>query len=136
MACFYACDKDNSFPPTPYIEYEGVELIPDTAIIQLYFRDGDGDIGSLDSDGCPPYDIYFDYEEMVDGEWTPVDRDYNWCVNSLTPQGQDKTLEGDIFVSASLVSLSENQDSIRFILHLRDRAGNESNAVTTPLITP
>ena len=95
-----ACDKDKDYPETPFLEFtEYVELSGDSLRMVCYFRDGNGDIGSavqnnqtgvFECQGEP--DIMIGYQEMVDGEWVDQDVDSDFCVLSLTPQGQDKIL--------------------------------------------
>ncbi|NND94205.1 MAG: hypothetical protein HKN45_05025 [Flavobacteriales bacterium] len=141
---FIACDKDKNYPTTPSLEFvEYITLAGDSLTMKCSFRDGDGDIGSrLVSvpDGVDPcqgdFDIKVDYDEMVDGEWVQVETQAMWCVLSLTPEGQDKTLEGDVMVNFNnpLILLSPNNDTVRYSMILKDRAGNISNKVYGPMV--
>ena len=139
-----ACDKDKNYPETPFLEFtEYVELSGDSLRMVCYFRDGNGDIGSAIQNNqtgnfeCPEEpDIQLGYQEMVNGEWEDREVDSDFCVLSLTPQGQDKTLEGDVQVNFPnpILLTSPNGDTVRYSMTLRDRSGNVSNTVWGPMV--
>lgn len=141
-----ACDKDKSYPITPELEFVRMEDISNDSIaVVVHFQDGDGDIGSRiespppNEPQCPEFDVLSRYYEMVDGEWTHLSAfDFGWCVQSLTPEGQDKTLEGDIISrfprEQNMEEPAPNSDSSRVGIRLKDRAGHISNEVFSPLI--
>lgn len=135
---FLGCDKDKSYPDTPELEFLRMENIEsDTIIHVIHFQDGNGDIGSkVDSVSCIEKDFQYRLYEMEDGEWVYVSLPgEGYCVNSLTPESQDKTLEGDILARLPRqIETGPNSDSVRFGFRLRDRAGNISNEVFSPLI--
>jgi hypothetical protein len=143
---FMGCDKDKSYPETPVLEFLRMDnLGPDSIALVVGFQDGDGDIGSrVESPGenepqCPTLDLLSRYYEMVDGEWVQLPAfNSGWCVQSLTPIGQDKTLEGEIITrlerEINIEEPAPNSDSSRVGLRLRDRAGHISNEVFSPLI--
>lgn len=141
---FVACDKDKDYPAEPSLEFvEYITLPGDSLSMRCSFRDGDGDIGSrLDNapEGVDPcqddFDIKLGYFEMVDGEWEEVPNQAMWCVLSLTPEGQDKTLEGEVEVNFNnpLFLSSPNNDTVRYSMTLKDRAGNMSNEVFGPML--
>lgn len=148
---FYSCDKDKDFPETPHLEFREYEpLAPGKVTMRCYFTDGDGDIGSL-PDNVPQNDTSFNceaapdvtvlYQELVNGVWS-TELLLTKCSYSLTPQGQDKALEGDILFNLDVPSLLDLQidrphnDSVRYGMRLRDRNGNVSNEVFGPLILP
>jgi len=139
---FMGCDKDKSYPETPVLEFLRMDNIgPDSLALVVSFQDGDGDIGSrvVGVTDCPALDLLSRYYEMVDGEWVQLPAfNGGWCVQSLTPIGQDKTLEGEIITrierQINLEDPAPNSDSSRVGLRLRDRAGHISNEVFSPLI--
>ena len=141
---FYACDKDKNFPDQPFLEFIDYVTIPgDSLTMKCSFQDGDGDIGSRlvnVPDGVDPcsndFDLKLGYYEMVNGEWVEIDNQAMWCVLSLTPQGQDKTLEGEVQVNFNnpLLLLSPDNDTVRYSMILKDRAGNISNMVFGPMV--
>ncbi len=141
-----SCDKDKSYPETPELEFLRMEELPgDSIAMVVRFQDGDGDIGSrieFPADGqnqCPTLDVLSRYYELEDGEWVYLpDFDAGWCIQSLTPEGQDKTLEGEIIsrfgLPINLENPAPNSDSSRIGIRLKDRAEHISNEVFSPLI--
>lgn len=147
-ATIIGCKDPDDFSDTPFLEYRGFELVPDpdpnivrpTLIHELYFTDGDGDIGdrlSLNGDSCSidNYDIRSKYFRQVNGtfiEITPVDTCTPFAnhIPDLTPTGTNKVLEGTIFNPFDL--FTPGPDSVKFEFVLVDRAGNSSNIVITP----
>jgi len=87
------------------------------------------------------YNLFITYQEMVDGEWIDPDP----CESNLLsrrvpvpePEGQDKTLIGDIVLNNVQVFLSGETaggDSIRYGFQLFDRDLNESNVLYSELL--
>ena len=148
-----ACKKDDAFPDTPTLKWENHEIISNTnpvdeIVLNLAFTDGDGDIGS---GGQPPsepcnvndYDLFIRYFEKVGGSFEEVfPKDTGSCLffhqrfPDLMPEGQNKILEGNIYAPFIYLGYPSQADvdSVRFELMLKDRAGNESNIVTSPSI--
>lgn len=137
---FSSCDKDQNFPDEPFLEFRDyTELSGDSLSMRCYFRDGNGDIGTaVAGDTCVGSpDLVIGYQELIDGEWTTPDGvTAEFCVPSITPRGQDKTLEGDVIGSFPnpLFLSTFNGDSVRYSMMLRDAAGNESNLIIGPLL--
>jgi hypothetical protein len=135
---FLGCDKDKSYPETPELEFLRIEDIgADSVAIVMGFQDGNGDIGSgVDSASCIVKDFQYRYYELVEGEWVYVALPLEgYCVESLTPESQDKTLEGEIISRfPRTIEIGPDSDSIRFGFRLQDRAENISNEVFSPLI--
>jgi hypothetical protein len=57
-----ACKRKNPFPVEPHLAFVSFEKIStgteidDRATLKLHFTDGDGNIGSDDTDNYPPFD--------------------------------------------------------------------------------
>ncbi len=156
----FACEQDNKFGTTPRLQWKSAELrfagdtIDNRRIFDLkvYFTDGDGNVGRGDEPGADTcdlnnyqaflnqYDLFIYYYEQVNGsfkEIPPTDScvPYHNILPNLTPEGQNKTLEGDIITPFEYSNFPvNNTDSVKFELLLRDRAGNESNRVMSPAI--
>ncbi len=153
MAVFIlqGCAKKDNFSKTPTIEWRSYEFeyVGDTTdnrrniLMKLYFNDGDGDIGREVADvdrlcEIESYDLLIHYYEKVNNAYVEVlpavIEPPNNCIlfhtvlPNLTPEGQNKTLEGDIFFPFEYFAFPENNnaDSIQFTFELRDRAGNIS----------
>ncbi len=150
------CRKNEDISEKPTLRWESAEFTTDsltnrtTLLLGIYFTDGDGDIGLLkppdSSELCDDdvYNLLIRYFEKVEGvyeEIMPVDscQPFHNLLPNLTPEGQNKTLEGTIFSNFSYFAFPRNADadSIRFEFKLRDRAGHESEwAISDPIATP
>lgn len=156
-----ACEPPVSLDNTPSLEWEKAEarVLGDTADnrrvidITMAFTDGDGDVGSADEDirdTCDlnqydqfleRYDLYIYYHEKVNGqlkEIPPADSclPFHNILPNLTPEGQNKTLEGTIKTPFEYSNFPVNRgvDSIMFELRLEDRAGRSSPRISGPVI--
>lgn len=142
-----ACLPNSNFPDTPVIEYNGFTKKPkgdgtdSTGILSISFTDGDGDIGLAQGDTFPPYNFnseyYYNfftrYYEKQDGEFVEVvlDPPNNYRIPVLTPEGQNKSLEGDIQVELYINNPLSEYDTIMFEVWIVDRALRESNVIKT-----
>lgn len=161
IAVISSCDDGAKFEDTPFLEWRSYTYDIDTLTLNsrvnmtTYFTDGDGDIGrggpSFDCETqfeayINDFDMYVRYFEKVGGtfrEIVPgVDGNLDSCVQfhnhlpDLTPEGQNKTLEGKIELRFNFTGLPTNAgvDSVRFELQLQDRSGNRSNVAKSPSI--
>tara|TARA_R110002096_G_scaffold115365_2_gene249891 strand:- start:104313 stop:104819 length:507 start_codon:yes stop_codon:yes gene_type:complete len=149
IGSIWSCKDSNQFDEKPFLEYRGYELVPDedltidrpTLVHELYFTDGDGDIGDRISQGkdtCSTsyYDISVKFFKKVNGQFeeiVPNDPCKSFYANhlpDLSPTGSNKVLEGTIYNPFDI--FSPTQDSVKFEFILMDRSGNQSNIVTTP----
>lgn len=66
-----SCFDPPEFPSVPEIEYEGIEFIaPDSLILRIHFRDGDGDLGLSNDDLnyiSYPFNNQFFFQTNPDG---------------------------------------------------------------------
>jgi len=147
-----SCRKNEQFSNTPRLEWRSAEIVDDPStnrreiLLTVYFTDGDGDIGRDDPDNLDPcdeesYDLKIKYYEKVAGSLVEVLPDGNCLffhniIPNLTPEGQNKVLEGDIITTFSYLAYPENAgvDSVQFEFLLLDRKGNASNVLSSPLV--
>jgi len=142
---FFACKKRESFSDIPYLEFRHYELkdsvdalgnITKLCELHIYFTDEDGDIGLFNDDTIAPYDynLFVDYFEMHNDslQQINVNPPYHIRIPNLTPTGQNKSLKVDMKYDVDVTY--RNSDSIKFELKLFDRALNESDWVSSPLI--
>ncbi len=159
---FSSCKKGEKFSGIPKIEYKSFTKIYnpslgifDRGIITVKFEDGDGDIGLAPSDTYPPYNpgsrYYYNfiitYFELQNGNlvevpilsYNPQTQQYDTVYLSaripiLTPSGRNKAIKGEIQDTIFIYNFNSTFDTIKFEFVLVDRALNESNIVSTPLI--
>ena len=154
----FSCKKSQTFEDTPYIEYRKFEQLKNAegkdsiGILHFYFRDGDGDLGLQARDTFPPfnkegdhyYNFIISYFEKQQGEWVKIappppfpggDTVSNSSrIPYLTPEGQIKTLEGDLFMELFTNNPFSPYDTIKYEFSIEDRALNRSNQESTPEI--
>ncbi|MFN3341571.1 MAG: hypothetical protein ACK40M_02680 [Flavobacteriales bacterium] len=149
---FMACLKPEEYPIEPAIEFLRFERYGDTGVVLINFTDGDGDIGLTETQDDPPFDtssiyyhnLFIDYYEKVNGVFVqgqsipagdPIA--FNFRVQNITPQGQNKALKGEIRVTLApsfYNPFSSNSDTIMYKIRLCDRALHMSNEVESPEI--
>ncbi|HAR20177.1 MAG TPA: hypothetical protein DCR46_05905 [Cytophagales bacterium] len=151
-----ACKKRPNFPKTPEITFlsvnkqtitsYGVGIISkrDSVTISLYFKDGDGDLGSDDSNAglnlfckvlrkiengysqIPVYDTNKNFLYYIDK---------NGRFPSLNPDGRQGPIEGTLNYGPTLdfrsVIKDTNRYTLKFQIYMKDNNGNTSNTVET-----
>lgn len=135
--CFFSsCLKKTEYPVEPIIKY--VDFIPsgDSARFIFSFTDGDGDIGLLQSDTVAPYDynMFLKYFEKENGVFVeiPTAVPFNYRIPVITPEGQNKTLEGEIAIRINFYYNPFSAfDTIKYSAYIMDRALNKSNTIET-----
>ncbi len=151
-----ACPEPKKYPDEPQIQFEQVELKDSTDLLgnknkvyRLKFGliDGDGDIGLKESDTSGIYNpdslysnnLFTTLYEIINGDTLKADSDKqrNFRVPYVQPQGQNTTLIADLFIN---INFSYNQDgnllydSIYFDFYIVDRKFNKSNIQSTPVL--
>ena len=131
---FVACNKDGDFSPIPQIEVMGVARenngFKDTAAtVTIYFADGDGDLGVFDDGTQKENNFIISCFEKKNDVWNFL-IDLSAPFPTITPTGSNKSIDGTIDYLMPLPPNVSN-DTLRYELYIIDRAGNESNKVTT-----
>ncbi len=158
----FSCKKKEEFPDVPKIDFKNFQKIYnpvldlyDRGIITVSYEDGNGDIGLAASDTFPPYDpeskyyynFIINYYELQNGNLVEVPivvynsqtqkfdtLSLSARIPILTPEGKIKAIEGIIRDTLFIYNFNSSFDTIKFDITLVDRALNESNRVSTPLI--
>jgi len=144
---FSSCMKKEKYPDTPQIEFAGWTSVFDTGqfakrgIMNITFKDGNGDIGLNPGDTFPPFnkqgDYYYNYIityfEKQAGAYVKVDLNppFSARIPVLTPDDPNKAIKG-IIVDTLALNPHPLFDTIRFELFIYDRALHKSNVVITP----
>ena len=121
----------------PILDYKSFTYT-DT-ILTFTYADGDGNFGidlAIDS-ANNLYDMFLSMYQKKDTSYTIVSAvgTIPWDINSIPqPQGQNKTMRGDISISLrnTLSALTNFPDTFRFEFYIIDRDNNKSNLVKTP----
>lgn len=130
---FYSCKKDDTIEisTTPVIEF--VSITPSNAIeyqdkitITISYKDGDGDLG----ENSPDIKNLF----LTD---TRNNVTYQYRISQLAPSGQAIAIQGTLTIELKNTAITDGTASqaVSFSLYLKDRAGNQSNSITTSSIT-
>ncbi len=143
----FGCEKAERFSDIPYVELRSYEIVaanvdpevPGQHVkVDLYFTDGDGNIGLEPTDTvgpphcntCAHYDnLFVSVNGKIDGQFEK-DYDYNARIKNLTPNAQNKTLEGNITYKIDIAN--RTSDTIMLDFYIEDRALNKSNKEHTP----
>lgn len=135
-----SCQDGQVFPDEPYLEYQSYRLVGETedpdlpinhAVVDLYFTDGDGNIGEDVAEG--DFNLFVNVFEQADTGGYVFAYDWNGLLEDLTDEGQqNKVLEGVISYKVGLSSVQSDSCYIEF--QLIDDDGNASDVVETERI--
>jgi len=154
LTTFMSCRKNKAYPVEPKIEFlRFVKYGTDSADFEINFTDGDGDIGLNQGDTNAPYqksgrfynNIFLRYEYFdtanvlhtfyVIPNSSPADTlDNNYRIPVVTPNGQVKSLNGEIHVR--LYAPYAVHPKYRFSCFIYDRALHKSNVIESTDLTP
>ena len=133
----YNCQKIRSYPNVPEVSFKSFTYADTT--LTFSYADGDGNFGiNLPSDTSNNlYDMFLTMYQKKDSNYIIVSAvdTIPWDINSIPqPQGQNKTMRGDIAISLrnTLSALRNFPDTFRFQFYIIDRDNNVSNLVKTP----
>ncbi len=140
------CEKIRQLPPEPTIEfrqftmYDTIDLLGNPAkagILEFYFEDGDGDLGLKqpvegESDTT---NLFFTLYKKENGVFSEIDESdpndpADYRIPFMEREGQNKILQGTIEITF-LYFFFELSDTIMYDFYVKDRAGNESNIVSS-----
>jgi hypothetical protein len=145
------CKQRPTFPASPEISFLEMKKIKtmgssgykDSVTITLSFKDGDGDLGSYETqnyfaDLLAKQDGVF--KKIVVKDTIPVVYlDKNGTFPPLNPDGRQGPIEGTLSygVSTELAKYFGNlaNVSIKFKVYIKDNAGHSSNTIETPEVT-
>lgn len=141
-----SCERIESLPPVPYIEYRSFEIFDTIDILgnrakggklKFYFEDGDGDIGMH-----PPTGEMEDTNNLMvtlyrktggvmvpAAEGDPL-KPSSYRIPFMEREGQNKILKGTIDVTF-LYLFYTPADTVMYEFYIKDRALNESNVIST-----
>lgn len=132
------CIKDDNFDVVPVLDFEeytvyrNINNEVDSALFKFLFTDGDGDLGSVDSN---EFNCFLLYEEKNGDSIAtfPEIMPREYSLPNLRPNTQDKNIEGSISLilkPAPIYNFSSDS-TYRYTCHVVDRAGNKSNTISS-----
>jgi hypothetical protein len=140
------CEEIRQYPNIPLLRYENFSYT-DT-VLTYYFADGDGNFGIIEGNLNPPFDsgsiyyhnVFLKMYEKVDTGYEEVEllAPLNWRLEHIPqPQGQNKTLRGDIDINLAITiqtlgALDIMPDTFRFDMYIVDRDLHRSNTASSP----
>jgi hypothetical protein len=144
-----SCLKREQYPNRPDLEYLSHSFMSDTVItaepigqVNFRFTDGDGDLGlnQADTFGVHAigahyyYNLFVRYFEKKNGVFEEIiaPGSFNVRFVDLTPEGADKTLEGEMEVG--VFDSGSEFDTVRYEMYIVDRALQHSDTISTPVI--
>jgi hypothetical protein len=136
---FTTCERHEvKFPDEPAISFRSFTVDGTAAQLTISYTDGDGDLGFVEGQNLDEFNMYLTYHELTDTGWTIVELDppFNYRIPSLTPDGQNQSIKGDITIDLTPAYYNPitNPAQVYYEVVLNDRAGNESNKISTPII--
>jgi hypothetical protein len=139
LSIFTTCERQEFvFPVEPAISFVSFEPNGAAAKMTISFTDGDGDLGFFEGQDEDEFNMYLTYHELTDTGWTVVELSppFNYRIPSLTPEGQNPAVKGQITIdlTPNYYNPITNPAQVFYEIELNDRAGNESNKISTPII--
>ena len=157
-----ACQKKPEYPIEPKITYDGLAYLMNAdstltgeVILRIGYTDGDGDLGLDDADTLYPfgpndphyYNLLIDYLKW-DGaafvetpllSWNQQTQSYdtisfNARFKRLVFNDEEKPISGIIEYTMMVYNPVSPDDTIKFRVHIIDRALHESNTIETDAI--
>jgi len=128
---FQSCHKDDAINSnTPTIELVSVSSSNvtegDPLTFRIHYTDGDGDLGENNADA---HNLF-----LIDNR---VNVTYEYRIQELAPSGSSLIIRGNLDVELKTTAITDgsNSQSVTYSIYVVDRAGNQSNTVTTGSIT-
>lgn len=156
IACLsVACRKIPKFSETPKISFLNISASPyynadqpisgqpdgeptaDSVVIGIHIEDGNGDIGEIPENRNDSKINYFaDLYRKNNGVFEPVvitGVTYNGHTPLLLPTTTPGPIEADMFykINFNYSGIQVPNDTIKFVIKIKDRAGNISNSIET-----
>lgn len=129
---FISCsDDDSEVSNTPEIEFLSITPSSTTEFqeevtLVIKYKDGNGDLGENNADVKNLY-ITDQRNDVV----------YSFRIPQLSPTGSSVAIEGNLDIDLNSLSVvgAGSSESVVFSIYVLDRAGNQSNTITSSAIT-
>lgn len=132
FSIFSACKKtDTPISNTPYIEFVSVNPksileYEKTIVFTLFYQDGDGDLGENTADIKNLF--------LTDNRNNIT---YEYRIGQLAPENANIAIQGNLNIELASTGITDgsSEQTATFDIYLIDRAGNQSNTITSSSIT-
>lgn len=131
IALISSCNTSEEISEVPEISFENVTPsvvteYQDSLVFTLSYRDGDGDLGENNTDN----DNLFIQDSRNDVA-------YGFRVQQLAPNNADIAIQGNLTVTLPNTAIigGGSSETVSYTIWIVDRAGNESNKVTSSSVT-
>lgn len=129
-----SCTKEENAPvfsPVPKIEFVSmtpgnVKAWQDSVVFTIKYEDGDGDLG----ENTAGSENLFLTDSRTNGSYT-------FRIRELVPKGESVPIKGSLRFVLPFTFLSDegvSSELVTFEIHVKDRAGRESNKVKSPTL--
>jgi len=130
----YCCKKAPTYPATPSLTWlnaspNPVKIGTDSLVLKFAFTDGDGDLGAADTS------VF-----VTDIRPNSINKPFTYTFNlpSIPSKGSYKQITGNISINMysnnSCRPGHDTRDTVSYSIYVKDKAGNKSNTINTPLI--
>ncbi|MDG1262771.1 MAG: hypothetical protein P8H59_02215 [Flavobacteriales bacterium] len=133
LSCFLflaACKKEEEINEVPEITFDSISSttvveFDNNISITVAYSDENGDIGYQDPD---TYSLRVKDSRLAEYDW--------YHIPPLTPEMEELNIEGTFTVELNSLFLLGNstQETTTFTIQLKDRSGNWSNQIVTPVV--
>ena len=131
IVLLFSCEKEQEISDTPIIEFKSispatVQEYSDNIVITISYSDGNGDLGENNPD---IHNLFV--EDNRNGIV------YQFRIPHLAPDNNSIAIEGDfnITINGSGITDESTSQQVNYSIYVKDRAGNNSNTITTSSIT-
>ena len=121
------CGNDQPVSEIPYIEFvsvnpKQVQAFEDNLIFTIFYQDGDGDLGENNPD---LHNLF-----LKDNRNDIV---YEYRIEQLAPDDANITIQGELNIELSGTGITDDsqEQSATFDIYIVDRAGNNSNTISS-----
>ncbi len=128
---FTSCKKEDEKPQGPTIAFksissESVEQFNNNVVVTFSYEDYQGDLGEPDPD---KFSLRIKDNRLTNYDW--------FHIPPMTPDLQELHIKGDYALELPPLFILGNgtEEVTHFTIQIRDRAGNWSNTITTPVVT-
>jgi len=131
LSFFSSCKKEDEKPIAPIIEFKSISQnevaqFNNEISITFSYEDHQGDLGQTDPD---IYSVRIKDDRLLNYDW--------YHISPMTPELQEMHIKGNYVLQLTPLFLlgSGGTETTRFTIQLRDRAGNWSNQIVSPVVT-